>query len=663
MCPAILAFIPFLYSQTTAMKKIVCFCFVVFTALAAYSQAGKKKTAQQKIPSQAEINKMMDDAMKQLKPGEKEMMQDMMKNKGKMTGSSSDKLMPEKQIQLLAKIPRLTNETQYNSFVAKMQQQAEKNIDASILASVKKIVQQIKDDPVALNNLPVILLMQKQVKAAVYVSFLCVQQNNDLLSKSNMVFVLQQAGYPQYALPVATYLLTKNSNPVLYNNAGQCYFSLGDTTNARLMFAACLRTDPANAEAHCGTALMLIDQKKYDAAKDHIAKVFQNGYSQELEDYVTKKNVSLKFNDIKKKQVPAYFSPQKYKTVPPAKTLKEVIVKYNALNELDNEVNAAFSKAEISKQVFNNKDANWQMQFVTKAYSGPFKRKAMFMLFMLQRAGVDMISRNGSSLMEAKGQADDALKQMDVNIAAAQKGGDINSMYEDCRMKEKYLTEYLAVSLPVQDAFERKCNDDFFDLVNEDMYWFHFILNDAEYKAQHDQMRHQVLSWIKGISDIQRIYPSPINIASGCDKILDNPPKEEKEDEEANKDCPFTISVPFVVGNATMDCNGWSLEANEIVALSIEKDYNTGDFTVAFGLGAGADFGAFEAGAKAQVYFTVNDWEATDMGLRGDASVGVNTGVNPVQEGLQGAIGISGANADALHNGKVINIFSYDPTK
>lgn len=645
------------------VKKIVCLCFIALTMMAAYSQAGKKKPAQPKAPSQAEINKMMDDAMKQLKPEEKAMMQDMMKNNTMMTGKRSDKLVPEKQIQLLAKLPRLANETQYNSFILKMQQQAEKNIEPAIITSVKNLLLKIKDDPVAVNNLPVVLLMQKQVKGAVYASFLCMQQNNDLLSKSNMVFVLQQAGYPQYALPVAQYLLTKNTNPVLYNNAGQCYFSLGDTVNARQMFAACLSSDPDNAEAHCGTALMLLEQKKYDEAKEHIAKVFQNGYSPELEDYVTKKNVSLKFDDIKKKQVPAYFSPQKYKTVPAAKTLKEVILKFDALNEMDNEVNAAFAKAEISKQIFNTADANWQMQFVTKSYNGPFKRKAMFMLFMLQRAGAEMIGENGRSLMEAKDRAEQALKQMDINIAAAQKAGGINSMYEDCKMKEKYLVEYLGISLPVQDAFERKCNHQFFDLVNEDMYWFHFILNDAEYKAQHDHMRHQVLSWVKGISDIQTIYPSPINIASGCEKILDNPPKEDAEEEDANRECPFTISIPFVVGSATMDCNGWSIEANEIVALSIEKDYNTGDFTVAFGLGAGADFGAFEAGAKAQVYFTVNDWQATDMGLRGDASAGVNTGVNPVQEGVKGAIGISGASADALHNGKEINIFSYDPTK
>jgi tetratricopeptide (TPR) repeat protein len=642
------------------MKKL-CSVFLMI-ALPAFMLSQKPKT-QPKAPASTDINKMMEEAMKDLTPEQRQMMKDMMKNKMQSSPAANNQLVPPKQTELLAKIPKFINDGQFNLFVTKMQQQAEKNIEPASISAVKNLFLKIKNDPVAVNNFPFALLMQKQVKAAVYASILCMQQNNNLLSKSNMAFMLQQAGYPQYALPVLEYLLTKSSNPVLYNNAGQCYFSLGDTTKARMMFAACLKNDPDNAEAHTTTAIMLIEQKKLDAAKDHIAKAFQNGYSHELEDYVTKQNVKLKFDDIRKKQVPSYFSPQKYKVVPPAKTLKEVITKYDALNELDNEVNAAFRKAEISKQIFNNNDANWQMKFVNNSFRGPFKRKAAFMLFILQRAFIETIYEQGSSLMEAKAQTDAALNKMNQAIDNEYKTGSISSMYEDCKMKEKHLVEYLNTTLPIQDAIERKFNYKFFNLVNEDMYWFVFLLNDQEYKAQYDQLRHQVLTWIKGISDIQRIYPAPINIASGCDKILENPPKEDEGEEDVNKECPFTLKIPFGVGSAKMDCNGWELEATEIVALSIEKNYTTGDFTVAFGLGVSAELKAFEAGVKGQVYFTVNDWEATDMGLRGEAKVEVNTGINPVEEGVKGAIGISGANANALHNGKEINIFSYDPTK
>ena len=51
------------------------------------------------------------------------------------------------------------------------------------------------------------------------------------------------------------------------------------------------------------------------------------------------------------------------------------------------------------------------------------------------------------------------------------------------------------------------------------------------------------------------------------------------------------------------------------------------------------------------------------MGLRGEAKGEVNTVINPVEEGVKGAIGISGVNATAIHAGKEMNIFSYDPTK
>jgi hypothetical protein len=72
----------------------------------------------------------------------------------------------------------------------------------------------------------------------------------------------------------------------------------------------------------------------------------------------------------------------------------------------------------------------------------------------------------------------------------------------------------------------------------------------------------------------------------------------------------------------------------------------------------------FEAGAKGQMYFSVDkDWSPTDMGLRGEIRGEAGTVINQMAEGVQASIGISGVHAEAVHAGKEINLFNYDPTK
>lgn len=646
------------------MKKTIFLLALMIFYCSAFSQSGKKPVQKQPSATQPDLNTMLEDAMKDLSPEQKQMMQDVMKNNKLTQGTGSNKLIPAKQTEILAKIPKLTNETQYHEFIKKMQLQAEKNIDAPTIATVKKLVTDNKGSQAAINNLPILLLMQKNLKAAVYASILCSQENsNALLSQNNMGFLLQQAGYPQYAIPIFEFLLTKNTNAILYNNIGQCYFSLGDTAKARILFATCIRKDPDNAEAHCGTALMLIDQKKPNEAIPHIEKVLQNGYSYLLDDYVTKKNIKLNFDNIKKKNVAEYFSPQKYKTIPPAKTLKEVISRWAQLQELEANEQKWVSMAAEQNEVFQSTNEKRAMQMAMGVAKGPFKRKAFLMIYLLQKEGLQDIANRAKAITNSKIQVEDAIKKMNTSIENAFKAGAANSMYEGCKMKEKYLIEYLTSTIPAQESAVLNLNQKYFDVVNQDMYWFKFLLNKEEYQAMHYQLGSHVMGWIKELSQVQKMYPDAINIATACDKILDNPPKND-EMQEADGECPVTVKIPLGVGGIKLSCEGWEIEATEIVALSLEKNYKTGDFTIAFGLGVSADIPGFEAGGKGQVYFTIDkDWTPSDMGLRGEAKGEVSNVINPVEEGVKAAIGISGVNVDAVHAGKEIKIFNYDPTK
>lgn len=122
------------------MKQTI-FLFTINLVLADdTAQPGKKPVQLQSTSSQPGNNKMMENTMKDLSPGQKQVMQDVMKNNKPTPDTGSNQLIPAKQTEILAKISKLTNETQYYAFIKKMHLPAEKNIDAPNIATVKKPV-------------------------------------------------------------------------------------------------------------------------------------------------------------------------------------------------------------------------------------------------------------------------------------------------------------------------------------------------------------------------------------------------------------------------------------------------------------------------------------------------------------------------------------------
>ena len=129
------------------------------------------------------------------------------------------------------------------------------------------------------------------------------------------------------------YHAKQTPSAILYNNAGQCYLTLGEKRKAEEYFMACIKIDPGHAEAHCGIALIKIDEGKTPEAIPHIQQAMKNGYSPALDKLVETKKISLDY-DALKTRAPEYFNPNKYKPVPPAYKLSDVKTVLTQRNEL-----------------------------------------------------------------------------------------------------------------------------------------------------------------------------------------------------------------------------------------------------------------------------------------------------------------------------------------
>ncbi len=101
------------------MKETIFLFTIYLSFAAATAQPGKKPVQRQSTSSQPDINKMMKNALKDLPPVQKQMTQVVIKNKKMIPGTGSNNLIPARQTEILTKIPKLTNETQYHAVIKK----------------------------------------------------------------------------------------------------------------------------------------------------------------------------------------------------------------------------------------------------------------------------------------------------------------------------------------------------------------------------------------------------------------------------------------------------------------------------------------------------------------------------------------------------------------
>src|SRR5688572_5234913 len=121
--------------------RIIIFFIALALPVLIKAQPAKKVAAKQKTAVPSDINKMMEEAMKDLSPEEKKQVQEGMKmveamqKKGNIPTAYSLKI-PRKQTIRLNKIPILRSQQQYNDYVQMLLADCKKNIQASITKEI-----------------------------------------------------------------------------------------------------------------------------------------------------------------------------------------------------------------------------------------------------------------------------------------------------------------------------------------------------------------------------------------------------------------------------------------------------------------------------------------------------------------------------------------------
>ncbi len=660
-------------------KKLVTIGLFVMLGSMSFAQS------KQKQPSQKEVEKMMEDAMKAEGMSKEKVAE--MKNAMKQIDKRNTEIkvagvkvfnvgrdelkIPVKQIGLLKQIPVVQTQLQLNNYFSLLLVECKKNIPVATATQVDQLVASLNENENELAKLPVTLFLNRNIKAAVYSAIKVVQvKNNSPLIQNNSAFVLQQSGYPGKAVPVYKYLLQQYNTADFNNNLAQCYLSLGDKEEAIKYFRFGLAKNSNSSEMHCGLGLIFSEEGNVTEATAHIIESLKNSYSRVAEGLAKKHHVKVKLSDIRVKP-PEYFNPQKFKPAQPAGKLEDMPQVEAERVASEERFRAAQRKTEEFNKKYSPFNSETNITPILQLYdryegNTPFGRKASYMVNLINEERLNFLINilpNGGY----KKKDDEFNKELEDGFKKVQQGsfGNDNMAAEQCVAYVDILNTYLQKTKANYEDFERNALPKIYDYTNQLLYWNAFLFSDTAYQSYFNSEVQGFYDILNGFSQMQKLNGLPDWIYGNCKNYKEALAEIELEEMEAKLGCPINIKLPAaVLGSFKINCRSMELEGGELVKFGFERDFKTGEFSLALGMGLDANTGLFSAGAKGLMFFKFDgDFNPIDMGMKGELGVEAELFIYSMDEKLTGTMGVGSVNVDAVHLGKEINIFNVDATK
>lgn len=253
-----------------------------------FAQPGKKPIPKEKSPSQTEVTKMMEDAMKDMSEEEKTEMRKMMKNvmpeiskkPGSVAGTFTDNkmLVPAKDINRINSIPKkLFTEADINTNTSLLYSKLIAKIPVAEKSIITKVLSHSLDGS-SLMSTATTALLQGHYQAAMALAMKAVQSDpKNAVFQNNLAAILSQSGYPENAVSYLKKLcLQFPGNSTVLNNLGYAWLGLGEIDTARRYFGYAALGNPNHPETNLCRGL--IEEVKGDPKKaaDDYVKSFED---------------------------------------------------------------------------------------------------------------------------------------------------------------------------------------------------------------------------------------------------------------------------------------------------------------------------------------------------------------------------------------------------
>jgi len=221
--------------------------------------------------------------------------------------------------------------------------------------------------------------------------------------------------------------------------------------------------------------------------------------------------------------------------------------------------------------------------------------------------------------------------------------------YEDCVKKIEILNAHLPLSAKNHEAYQRKTLPHVYEWVNQSLYWWAFLLNEAQYKIYFHNYVSDFFVAMHDYDQMQNLHPTPLLITTSCKNVKEPVKVKPLKDTllpEIEIDCPVKIEIPMGAGKVKWDCKTIEVEGGELIMGGFERDRRTGEMTIFIGLGfeffgKGTMIGGAEGGGKVGSFVKIgNDLSIIDGGNK--AEIGGEIGIGPfvAEQKITGVMGM-----------------------
>ncbi|RYY58091.1 MAG: tetratricopeptide repeat protein, partial [Chitinophagaceae bacterium] len=313
------------------MTRILITAAALFFCSLSFAQPKTTKKPANKVPSQAEINKMMEEAMnaegmsKEEKAQMKEMMKDVMPDMMQAGSQPADyaqftsnkELIPKKDAARISKMrQKALAQSEVGPYAAGLLAKIMAKAPADEIKIIKKLSAALK--PVDMEAAAVEAMMQGHPEAAMALAMKAVQGDpGNTNFQNNMAAMLTEYGHPDLAMPILNKLkLTYPDNSTILNNLAYAWLGLGVTDSAKLFAGAAAAINPSHPDASlCGG---LMEELTGDPISKYIESM-ESSVNPFTEQLIKNRGVepSLDFNKIKNSIAIYEYFPPDWMPAPP----------------------------------------------------------------------------------------------------------------------------------------------------------------------------------------------------------------------------------------------------------------------------------------------------------------------------------------------------------
>ncbi|MDB5205032.1 MAG: hypothetical protein JWR72_107 [Flavisolibacter sp.] len=552
-----------LNAKTKCMKKYLLVSVLLLLMVTAFSQPKAKQ--KNKPPTQSEMNKMMEDAMKGMSGEEKAEMRKMMKgvmpalqeNNNTIADypefTSNKQLVPKKDP---GRVAALSTKKLLQSDIAAYTSSLFNKIitkgDASEIALVKKIIAQ-NPKANAIGGAAVLCMLQGHPQAAMALSMKAVLADPSNANwQNNMASLLTQYGYPEHAIPVLQKLKAQfPRNSTVLNNLGHAWLGLGETDSAETNIKRAGGLNPNHPEAKQTEGVIEEIDGNTDKATDDYIKAMENSPNPFTEMLINNSSGQSKLSKIDfeklKRSITIYeYFPKDWMPEVPLLSchVDGYVNDYATIKGYEKMTNRLTEKLELmtnelSREVENLADKG-EAEFVKTMHKETMKglsfmsKPAVSVLSLLMNYKINWLLEFAEEVKDLEKLA--AGYELEYKNATKDLRGEHKVT---CPKYDAAANKYMQAVNPLIKKFYSEKAEEFRQWVNAYITWSWYVAGNPK-----NIVLIQSLGFVGSLETMYTSAMGQLAINGSCNVQRETAPKDITEPEIPNFTCPVVVRIP-----------------------------------------------------------------------------------------------------------------------